>query len=144
MYSLEYSFILPAVLLLHHLFTLFFKMKRCKDLETLIILALVPLVLYLIYKDTVFLYSSIILLVIAIFFKGLSGYISTVWYIFSEYLGLVMNTIILAVIYFLILTPLAFLQRLTRNNQILKERDEHSYFIVRNHRVTLSDIQKPW
>lgn len=119
-------------------------MQRSKDLETLIVLALVPLFFYVLYDYIWLIYSSAILLVIAIFFKGLSGYISAGWNTFSEYFGFVMNAIILCIIYFAILTPLAFFQRLFGNNQLLSKKNQSTYFKQRNHSVSLSDIEKPW
>lgn len=115
-----------------------------KGLETIIALALASLIAYLTFNVNWLMYLAIVFLIIAVISKKLTLVIGKIWFAFSHYLGLVMNYILMFFIFYLILTPLSFFQRLTGNNQILKKGSGDSYFHQRNHLYTKKDIEKPW
>lgn len=115
-----------------------------KSLETIIILALASLVACLWFDVSWLIYLSIGLLAISFISKKVTTLIAKVWFLFSEYLGIVMNYIIMFIIFYLFLCPLSFFQRLFGKNQILKKEDNNSHFIKRNHLYTDKDIKNPW
>lgn len=119
-------------------------MTEEKGLETIIVLALASLIAFLTFDVNWLMYLAIVFLIIAVVSKKLTLFIGKIWFGFSHYLGLVMNSIIMFLIFFLILTPLSFFQRLTGNNQILKKGNADSYFYKRNYLYTKKDIEKPW
>ncbi|MAW94805.1 MULTISPECIES: hypothetical protein [unclassified Leeuwenhoekiella] len=119
-------------------------MNIAKDQETLIVLSLAALIAFLKFELQLLLILAIGFLLIAILSKWLSHQISRLWLGFSFYFGLVMNYIIMFFIYFLILTPLALLQKLFGSNQLLKGKGAHTYFTERNHQHTFDDLKNPW
>lgn len=119
-------------------------MNREKALETIIVLALVFLVVYLKFDTIWAIYVAVGLLALSFISKKITLVIGKVWFSFSHYLGLVMNQIIMFVIFYVVLLPLSFFQRLMGNNQILKKNKGNSYFHERNHLYTKKDIEKPW
>ncbi|GAA4300502.1 SxtJ family membrane protein [Aestuariibaculum suncheonense] len=119
-------------------------MSKEKGLESIIVLILVSLAVYIKFNITWFLYIAICLGVVALISKKLTVIIGEAWFSFSHYFGLVMNYIIMSFIFYLILTPLSFFQRLFGGNQILKKSSDSSYFYKRNHRFVEKDIDKPW
>lgn len=119
-------------------------MKKEKAFETIIVLALVPLILYLRFKVSWLIYLSIVFLSLSIVSKRAAIVIGQVWFSFSHYLGVVMNYILMFFIFYLILTPLSFFQRLFGKNQLLKKEKGNSYFHKRNHVYSSKDIDKPW
>lgn len=116
-----------------------------KGLETLIVLTLAALIAYFTFNVNWLLYLAIVFLVIAIVSKKLTILVGKVWFSFSHYLGLGMNYILMFLIFYLILTPLSFFQRVTGNNELLKKGSSNdSYFHQRNHWYVKKDIEKPW
>lgn len=115
-----------------------------KGLETIIVLALALLIAYLSFDAIWFLYGSLALLIMSILSKKVTIGIAKLWFSFSYYLGMVMNFVIMFLVFYLILTPLAFFQRLSGKNQIHKKHEGESYFYKRNHIYTAKDIEKPW
>lgn len=119
-------------------------MNKEKAFETIIVLTLVSIICYLLFKEKWIFYISIILLVIPIISTKLALLIGKIWLSFSEYLGLIMNFILMSISFFIFLIPLSFLQRLFGKNQILKKQKGNSYFIKREHLFTSKDIKNPW
>lgn len=119
-------------------------MNREKGLETVIILALASLIVYLKFDAIWAIYLALGLLVISFISKKITIIIAEAWFSFAHYLGLIMNQIIMFVIFYMILIPLSFFQRLMGSNQILKKNKSNSYFHKRNHLFTSKDIERPW
>ncbi len=121
-----------------------FLVKKSKAFETIIVLALVAIIGFLIYEQKWLLYLSLVLLLIPVISIKISIGIAKIWFIFSEYFGLLMNAIIMFICFYLFLVPLSFLQKMFGKNQLLKKEGGDSYFHKRNHLFTRDDIQKPW
>lgn len=119
-------------------------MKKEKAFETIIILALVALICFLVFQKIWLIYLAVALLVIPIISIKVALIIGQIWFAFSNYLGLVMNYVIMFICFFLILVPLSFLQKLFGGNQILKKQEGDSYFHERKRLFTSKDINKPW
>lgn len=119
-------------------------MKKVKALETIIVLVLVALVFFIITREMWLIYLSMTLLVIPIVSVRATLFVGKTWFKFSDYLGLVMNYVVMFICFYFILIPLASLQKLFGGNQILKREDGDSYFHKRNHLFTYKDIRKPW
>ncbi|MEN3325069.1 hypothetical protein VP395_15130 [Mariniflexile soesokkakense] len=119
-------------------------MKWEKSLETIIVLALASLVASLWFSASWLIYISIGLLSISFISKKLTTLIGKGWFGFSEYLGIVMNYVIMFIIFYLFLCPLSFFQRFFGRNQILKKGEFDSHFVKRNHLYVRKDIEHPW
>lgn len=115
-----------------------------KALETIIALTLASLIASLLLDINWLIYLSIGLLSISFISKWLTTMIGKGWFSFSNYLGIVMNYIIMFIIFYLFLCPLSFFQRLVGKNHILKKRGGNSYFLHRNHLYSDKDIENPW
>lgn len=119
-------------------------MNREKDLETIIVLALAFLIVSLWLDISWLMYLSIGLLTLSFISKRLTALIGKGWLSFSNYLGVVMNYIIMFIIFYFILFPLSFFQRRFNHNQILKKVKGDSHFHQRNHLFSIKDIENPW
>jgi len=87
-------------------------MTNEKALETTGILALVCLLAGTLFQKEYLLYSAVGLLGIGIFFKSVSFRIARIWLTFAESAGAFNTKIILAWVFFMLLTPIAILYRL--------------------------------
>ncbi|MBI5683039.1 MAG: hypothetical protein HZC45_07740 [Deltaproteobacteria bacterium] len=118
---------------------------RTKDLETMVVLSLALLCLFLIFKKAVFVITSLILLLISLIFKNLTSRVAFVWLKFADTLGNINAKIILSIVFFMMLTPIALLYRVfVKNPMWLKRFDCKSYFSTRNHAYTSRDLENTW
>lgn len=119
-------------------------MNKEKAFETIIVLALASLVCYLLLKVQWFILLSFVFLAIPLVSIKITFVISKVWLTFSNYLGVVMNYVLMFICFYFILIPLSLLQQLFGGNQISKKKNGDSFFINRNHTFTKKDIKNPW
>lgn len=84
--------------------------------------------------------------ILSLFSFTLAQKIVNGWLYIGAKLGWVNSRIILTVIFYGLLTPLAFFYRLTKKNplQLKKEPEADSYFITRNKTFTPRDFEKPF
>lgn len=136
--------ILNQWLCLGAIYLQFVLMKKEKVLETLVVLALAPLVFYVLFHTEWLIYLSMGFLITPLISLKIALAIAKIWHTFSNYLGLVMNHALLFICFYLFLVPLSFFQRLFGANQILKKEKSNSYFQKRNHVFTKEDIKNPW
>jgi hypothetical protein len=94
-----------------------------------------------------FLAAATLLLAVGLFVKPAARLIARAWLAFAEVLGAVNSRILLGAIFYLFLTPIAFLARLTRGDFLhLKRRagPERSYWQRRDHAYAREDLEKLW
>ena len=127
------------------------ELTRETVLETLGVLALACLVVGHLAKNPGvkggFLAAAALLLALALFVKPAAALIARAWLKFGAVLGAVNSRIILGVIFYLFLTPIALLARLTRGDFLLLKRragGSGGYWHARNHLYTAEDIGKLW
>ncbi|HOW52559.1 MAG TPA: SxtJ family membrane protein [bacterium] len=120
-------------------------MERKTVIETLAVLALAALLFNLWLGHAWLLYLATALLALAIFPNPLATLITKGWLKFSEVLGAVMSRLIMTLIFFFFLTPLAFVYRLFNRaaaDHFLKKRD--TYWRVAEEKFTKESFEKPW
>ena len=122
------------------------KITRSKSLETISILALACIAAGLIFGFKGLLYIALILLVIGSFFKGLSIKIARVWLKFAHFIGNINSKIILTLIFFLFLTPIAILYRVIKgdNMNLRRSNPSKSYWIEKNQKYKPKDLENVW
>ena len=123
------------------------KLTRTKVLETISILALACVAIGLIFGFKGLLYIALILLVIGNFFKGLSIKIASVWLKFAYFVGNINSKIILTLIFFLFLTPIAILYRAVKGDFMKIRRSNNpsrSYWIEKNQKYKSKDLENVW
>lgn len=94
-----------------------------------------------------FLAAAAVLLALGLFVKPAARAIARAWLTLAEVLGAVNSRLLLGLIFYLFLTPIALLARLTRGDFLhLKRRagPGRSYWQVRGHDYTAEDIAKLW
>ena len=70
-----------------------------------------------------------------------------IWFGFSHILGTIVSKIILSLVFFLIVTPIGLVRRISgadpMRNKLWKKGDE-SVLVKRNHHYSSEDLQKPY
>lgn len=117
-----------------------------KELDTLSILSLFFMVLASLTRHFIYIYVAMGLLIIALFIRPLAKKITQGWLAFSELLGIFNSRIILTIIFYLCLTPLALVFRFYNKNAlfIASSKNETSNFLERNHVFVKEDLEKMW
>jgi hypothetical protein len=119
------------------------KIEKIDTYKTIQVLALACLVIWFLSKNTGWAYASIALLLLPLVFYRAAYWITWLWLEFSHILGAINSRIILSVIFFLVLTPLALIYRLM-GNKIYAKPKSPTYFSERLHKYTSKDLEKSW
>jgi len=83
---------------------------------------------------------------IALFTPILAALLVKAWMKLGELMGAVMNRVVLGAVFYLVLTPVALLARLSKKKDTLSlhKHNRASYFVVRNHTYAASDLTNSW
>lgn len=83
--------------------------------------------------------------VVSIFIPAAARAIEWVWFKIALGLGWVNSRILLSIIYFIFLMPLAWLSRLfTKDPLALKKKTRETLFVTRDHLYTGKDLENIW
>jgi hypothetical protein len=112
--------------------------------ETLLVIVLGFMVLYLILGHLWMLYTAVVTGIAGMLSLTLNRWIHQAWFFAGEKLGFVVSRIILGAIYFLVLVPMGLLSRSFRKDPLdLKHRGE-SGFHRRDHVFRPEDLENMW
>jgi Saxitoxin biosynthesis operon protein SxtJ len=122
------------------------RVLRNRDMETMAVLAFAALVFHLVTGWQWLLMAAAGLLACGIFIRPVAALLSRCWLRMAEILGRVNTRILLTLVFFLILTPIALLYRRFTNNplQLKREPGGGTYFMERDHTYTPKDMEKMW
>ncbi len=131
-------------------------MQRNKVLETILAISLGLLIIFWATQHTKLtpftgtewlLPITVLIICIGLFSTYLSEKIHWAWMKLSHLMGFAMSKILLCVIYFLFLLPLALISRLFNRKdslQLKKNAPGESYYAERNHTYTADDFEEMW
>ena len=120
--------------------------EQLKAYKGIITMVIGFLVLFLLLKKTVLLYLAAGIFSISALSPIATEFIYKWWMKLAMLLGKINSTILLTLIFFVLLTPIAWLYRLFNKDplQLKKNFNKPSYFISRNHTYTKADLEKMW
>lgn len=116
------------------------KLSKEKNLETFLVLVLALLVIGYLTKKPYLNLVAIGVGVIGLFIPVLANWISYIWLSFSEILGGFMSKVLLSLVFYLVLLPVALLKKLL-SKKIKKSKPK---WIIRDHTYTPNDLKNPW
>ena len=121
-------------------------MKREKQLETILSIVLLLTIFYWITKNPYLLPVAAVMMAIGLLSQYLTGKFYWLWNKLTEFIGFVVSNVILTLVFFLLLFPIALLSRLfsKKDPLHLKSSSGDSYYSVRNHQYTKEDLENPW
>ena len=120
-------------------------LMKGKHPETIMVFVLVLVIVFLFYRNMYLLYTALGLGCIGLFIPSLSSKLHWLWMKFAEGLGYVMNRIILSIVFFIFLVPVAFLSKLFRKNPFKAgSRQVKSYFTERNLTYSKKNLEDIW
>ena len=127
----------------------FFSTKITKEQsrDTGMALVLVLLILRLFFTHEMLLPGAIVTLVINMIVPQFYRPLAVVWLGFAHVLGTIMSRIILGLVFFAIVTPVALIRRMLGKDSLRLtafKTGTDSVMVVRNHTFTAKDIEKPY
>ncbi len=111
--------------------------------STIIVLALAAMLIEIVFKMQYADDVALGLLALAIFFYSGAKWVTIVWLKFAELLGSFNSKVLLSVLFFLFLVPIALLSRIFRKDTLQRKRNvevKGSYFKQRNHKYQPDDF----
>jgi hypothetical protein len=119
--------------------------KNYKAKETVLVITVGFLVLYVATRKRLFLDVALVVGLIGVFSFWLSEKIDLGWGLLSRVLARVSNTLLLTVVFFLVLTPMALIRRM-RGKDGLRRFDPGatSNFSRREHVFEKKDLENVW
>ena len=119
-------------------------MNKEKSTEAMLTIAMGFLLLFFIFGWNWTLIVSFVVGLTGIFSTWLSMKITWLWFGLAKILGKIVNTILLTIVFYLFLTPLALLYRIFNRDPLLMRKSYDSYFITRNITFDKASFEKPW
>lgn len=123
-------------------------MKREKNLETMLVITVGMLVLYFIFRTKTWsnylLITSLVIGLIGVFSDFLSEKVAWFWGKIAHILGTFNSYVLLTAIFFIFLTPVAFLFKLTRKDNLKLKAQKGSVYEERNHLYVAKDLENVW
>lgn len=125
------------------------ELTRTKQLETILTLSVAPVVFYLLghRQHPALLWIALGMGAVGLTSTYLTAKISWAWYKLGELMGMVTGKVILVIVFFVFLLPIALLSRVFSKGSgalQLHKTSGPSYFIIRNHRYTSADLKNVW
>src|ERR1700744_5977378 len=119
--------------------------KNYQAKETMLVITVGLLVLYVVLRRPVLLYCALGMGIIGVLSFYLSEKIHWAWNKLSLLLGAVSNRVLLGLVFFLVLTPMAVIRRLGKKDRLRRyDRSATSNFSVREHVFEKKDLENTW
>src|ERR1700761_331519 len=119
--------------------------KNYQAKETVLVITVGLLALYVVFRRPVFLYCALGVGVAGVLSFYLSEKIHWAWNKLSLLMGAVSNRVLLGLVFFLVLTPMAVIRRLGKKDRLRRyDRSATSNFSLRKHVFEKGDMEKVW
>ncbi|MGZ5243277.1 MAG: SxtJ family membrane protein [Bacteroidia bacterium] len=118
-------------------------MKPQDTYKTILVIS-TGLLLFYWWKDNIYwLYACLAINILCVFFPIVAHWINKFWFKLATILGWINARILLTIIFFLVLFPVALLRRLLHSKKNISPASQ-SFYVVRNHLFTAKDMENPW
>ena len=119
-------------------------MKEQDKYKSLLVIVLGFSIIALVFSIKYLLEIGLAIGVISLIIPRVGDFILVAWEKFGNVLGTINATIILSVIFFVILLPVALTQRILGGQKNKASEKQNSSFHIRDHSYTKLDFEKPW
>jgi hypothetical protein len=120
-------------------------MDHKKNLETCLVIVTGLVIIFIFKRWFPLLIAAGLIGLTGIFFNKPASWITWLWFKIADILGKIVQKVLLSVIYYFFLFPLALLSRIFKRKQLsIKSRKEYSQWIEREYSYSEKDMDKPW
>lgn len=120
------------------------KASEADNLKSLLVIVVGFLVLHFLFKAKALLYVSLAVGVLSLMSTTAANGILWIWNKIALVLGWINTRILLAVVFYLFLYPVALMYRLSARNPLRLRNRDASVFDTRNHTYTKADLENIW
>lgn len=120
------------------------RISREKALETCLIIATGFILLFYLAHLRIFLFLAFVVGLIGGFIKPLARLIAWLWLKLGDGMGYVMSRLILSLVFFLFLLPLALIYRAVKKDPLGLKKDKNTFWKNRDHRYLPKDLENTW
>ena len=120
--------------------------SRQKNLETCLVITTGLLLLYWLYEEQTLVIAAFGVSFVGAFVNPVATWITRLWDKLTDLLGGFTTKIVLVMVFFLLLTPLALLYRLVQKDplQRKKKNRQATYWTTREHVYEAKDLEQLW
>lgn len=120
-------------------------MSESEKVKAQLVIVTGLVVLYFIFKSQYFLMAAAAIGVLSIAIPVFGDLVVKGWYKLAEVLGAINGKILLSLVFFVVLFPVAVIAKLTKKNPLhLKKDDSDTVFTERNHKYSAKDLEQVW
>ncbi|RYY09535.1 MAG: hypothetical protein EOO04_38245 [Chitinophagaceae bacterium] len=120
-------------------------MSQLERVKAQLVIVTGLVVLYFIFKSVYWLYAAAAIGLLSVFIPVAGNGIVWVWFKIAEILGNINGKIILTVLFWVFLVPIALFYRLFAKNPLaVKRTGKASLYHERNHTYTKEDLEQTW
>lgn len=122
-------------------------MENLKHKESILVISTGFLVLYFIFELSWMIRIAAVVSILGLMSSTIARWIHTGWMKLALALGWINSKILLSIVFFVFLMPVAFLQRLISGDKLqLKRRKEEQggYYVERNYTYEKKDLENVW
>lgn len=122
-------------------------MSESEKVKAQLVIVTGLVVLYFIFKSQYpyFLIAAAVVGVGSLAIPAFGDLIVKGWYKIAEILGAINGRILLSLVFFVVLFPVAVIAKLTKKNPLnLKKENTDSVFTERNHKYAAKDLEQVW
>ena len=119
-------------------------MNNKKALGTCLIITTGFLLLYFIFQVKVLLIVAFVTGLTGIFIRPLAVKIAWLWNKLGDMMGFVVSKLVLSIVFFIILLPIALIYRLIKKDTLMLKNKYGSYWIIRNYKYAKKDMENVW
>ncbi len=112
--------------------------------KTQLVIVVGLLVIAAILDNEIIAYASLIIGLICLVIPPAGHWIVWGWYKLALILSRVMNPLVLGIVYFIFISPIAILFRLFGNDPMRLKDNKGSMYEIREKTYTKEDLEKPW
>lgn len=120
-------------------------MNREKNLETCLVIATGLIIAWFVYRAQPLLIAAVIIGIIGAFINPLAHWINWLWYKIAEGMGAITSRVLLSIIFFGFLLPIALLYRLFNGDGLqLTKKEAGSYWTETSKKYEKKDLVDMW
>lgn len=111
---------------------------------TILVIVTGLLVLYYFFNAPILVTIATLTALLSLVFPRIGSLIEQGWYKLAEMLGYVNTRVLLSIVFFLVLFPVALLSRMFGNSSMKLRRSDDTVFTVRDHHYSKKDFENMW
>lgn len=120
-------------------------MNQVDKIKAQLVIVTGLVVLHFVFKSQYLLYAAAVVGVLCVAVPVAGDFIVKIWYKAAEGLGWVNSRILLSVVFFVFLAPIAFFYRIASKDPLkIKRTDGKSVYTNRDHKYTAQDLENIW